>query len=349
MQHVEEAGVHSGDSSCVLPRAVARRGDARRDRARSCAGSRRRSASSGWSTSSSRVVDGERLRARGEPARVAHRAVREQGDRRQPRRRRLPARRRARASPTSASARGRSPRQVSVKAAVLPVRALPRRRPGARARDALDRRGDGERRRLPDRVREGRARRRPAAADERHGVPLRPRRRQGRRSSRVGRSARRARLRAASRPAGTARALAAAGLAVEHVRKVTEAGDGPTRRRPRSAAGAATSSSTRPQGRGARTDGYLIREAALVARVPCITTIAGAAAAVEAIANARARAGACRSRSGDAEARSRVASPASRRSARTRCCASSAAALDPGVPGPVLHARGARAGCCRGR
>ena len=42
-----------------------------------------------------------------------------------------------------------------------------------------------------------------------------------------------------------------------------------------------------PQGSGARSDGYAIREAALVARVPCITTIAGAAAAVHAIANAR--------------------------------------------------------------
>jgi carbamoyl-phosphate synthase large subunit len=45
-----------------------------------------------------------------------------------------------------------------------------------------------------------------------------------------------------------------------------------------------------PQGSGARADGYLIREAALVARVPCITTVSGAAAAVHAIANARAEA-----------------------------------------------------------
>ena len=37
-----------------------------------------------------------------------------------------------------------------------------------------------------------------------------------------------------------------------------------------------------------RTDGYLIRESALAARVPCITTIAAASAAVHAIANARA-------------------------------------------------------------
>jgi carbamoyl-phosphate synthase large subunit len=40
-------------------------------------------------------------------------------------------------------------------------------------------------------------------------------------------------------------------------------------------------------GRGARSDGYLIREAALAARVPCITTLAGAFAAVEAVALAR--------------------------------------------------------------
>jgi len=43
-----------------------------------------------------------------------------------------------------------------------------------------------------------------------------------------------------------------------------------------------------PEGRGARTDGYAIREAALSRRIPCITTMAGAAAAVHAIANARA-------------------------------------------------------------
>ena len=86
--------------------------------------------------------------------------------------------------------------------------------------------------------------------------------------------------------AGTAHVLAAAGLAVEYVRKVTEAGDGPTIvdlvRRGRCDLVVST-----PQGSGARTDGYLIREAALVARVPCITTISGAAAAVEAIAHAQ--------------------------------------------------------------
>jgi len=86
--------------------------------------------------------------------------------------------------------------------------------------------------------------------------------------------------------AGTARTLAAAGLAVEYVRKVTEEGEGATvvdlvRR------GRCDLVINTPQGLGARTDGYRIREAALVARVPCITTISGAAAAVEAIAHAR--------------------------------------------------------------
>jgi carbamoyl-phosphate synthase large subunit len=86
--------------------------------------------------------------------------------------------------------------------------------------------------------------------------------------------------------AGTAHVLAAAGLAVEYVRKVTEAGEGPTvvdlvRR------GRCDLVVNTPHGSGARTDGYLIREAALVARVPCITTISGAAAAVEAIAHAQ--------------------------------------------------------------
>ena len=75
----------------------------------------------------------------------------------------------------------------------------------------------------------------------------------------------------------------AAGLAVKvEGRRRGEAG-----RRPRSPRAVDLVVNTPPAGRGARTDGYRIREAALVARVPCITTISGAAAAVHAIANAR--------------------------------------------------------------
>jgi carbamoyl-phosphate synthase large subunit len=85
---------------------------------------------------------------------------------------------------------------------------------------------------------------------------------------------------------GTARALAGAGLPVTHVRKMVEEGNGPTvvdlvRR------GRCDLVINTPDGRGARSDGYLIREAALLARVPCITTLAGAFAATEAIARAR--------------------------------------------------------------
>jgi carbamoyl-phosphate synthase large subunit len=85
---------------------------------------------------------------------------------------------------------------------------------------------------------------------------------------------------------GTARTLASAGLPVTHVRKVAEEGAGPSivdlvRR------GRCDLVVNTPAGRGARSDGYVIREAALVARVPCVTTLAGAFAAVDAIARAR--------------------------------------------------------------
>jgi carbamoyl-phosphate synthase large subunit len=85
---------------------------------------------------------------------------------------------------------------------------------------------------------------------------------------------------------GTAETLTAAGLRVELVAKVGEENGGPTildlvKR------GRCDLVINTPQGSGARTDGYVIREAALAARVPCITTISGAAAAVHAIANAR--------------------------------------------------------------
>jgi carbamoyl-phosphate synthase large subunit len=85
---------------------------------------------------------------------------------------------------------------------------------------------------------------------------------------------------------GTARALSRSGLVVEHVRKVSEPGSGPTIvdliRRQRCDLVLNT-----PHGSGTRGDGYRIREAALLAGVPCITTLEGARAAVEAIAGAR--------------------------------------------------------------
>ncbi|HVU77889.1 MAG TPA: carbamoyl-phosphate synthase large subunit [Gaiellaceae bacterium] len=86
---------------------------------------------------------------------------------------------------------------------------------------------------------------------------------------------------------GTARTLRGAGLDVEEVRKVGEPGTAPSVvdliRRGR----CNLVVNTPDGGPEPREDGYLIREAALTARVPCITTIAAATAAVHAIANAR--------------------------------------------------------------
>jgi carbamoyl-phosphate synthase large subunit len=89
--------------------------------------------------------------------------------------------------------------------------------------------------------------------------------------------------------AGTAAALAAAGIEVALTAKVSEAsGDEPTvvdlvRQ------GRCDLVVNTPNVSGAaRSDGYLIREAALAARIPCVTTVAGAAASVQAIAHARA-------------------------------------------------------------
>jgi carbamoyl-phosphate synthase large subunit len=80
---------------------------------------------------------------------------------------------------------------------------------------------------------------------------------------------------------GTARALAAAGVEVAEVEK-GETVVGLLRR------GRFDLVLNTPEGRNARRDGYAIREAAVVARVACITTLAGARAAVDAIARSRA-------------------------------------------------------------
>ena len=87
---------------------------------------------------------------------------------------------------------------------------------------------------------------------------------------------------------GTSRTLRAAGLEVEEIAKVADAATDEATVVDLVRRGRCDLIVNTPQGSGARADGYLIREAALVARVPCVTTISGAAAAVHAIANARA-------------------------------------------------------------
>ena len=87
---------------------------------------------------------------------------------------------------------------------------------------------------------------------------------------------------------GTAMTLRAAGLEVGEVAKVADAESGEQTVVDLVREGLCDLILNTPQGSGARADGYRIREAALGARVPCITTLSGAAAAVHAIANARA-------------------------------------------------------------
>src|SRR4029077_9519547 len=79
---------------------------------------------------------------------------------------------------------------------------------------------------------------------------------------------------------GTASALRSAGLDVDEIEKGKPVVD--TIRRGRFALVVNT-----PEGGNARSDGYAIREAALSSRIPCITTLSGAAMAVHAIAAPR--------------------------------------------------------------
>ena len=227
-----------------------------------------------------------------------------------------------------------------MKAAVLPFGALPGRRSGARAGDALDRRGDGERARLRHRVREGRARGGAAAAgtaatrSSRCGTPTRSSRPRSRRRCRSSAST-------CSRPPARRARVAAAGLVGAGGRE----GRGDRRADP-----ARALRPGRQHARGPATparDGYLIREAALAARVPCITTIPGAAAAVNAIANARAEIALSLQERHEARVE-RLASSRTSRSARTRCCASRAAGSIPASRASSSCSR-RPAGCCRGR
>ena len=176
MQHIEEAGVHSGDSSCVLPAPSLSRADGGGDRGDG-APARTRARRGRPRQRPARAGRRRALRPGGEPARLAHGAVRQQGDRRQPRRSGLPARG-GHAAGRAGPAPGTVPGTILCQGCGLAVRALPRGRPRARARDALDGRGHGERGRPADRPGQGRARSGPAAAERRDRVPLRSRRRQ---------------------------------------------------------------------------------------------------------------------------------------------------------------------------
>ena len=165
MQHVEEAGVHSGDSACVIPPMSL--GEEMLEEIR--ATTERIALELGVIGLINIQYGGRRRRAlrdRGQPARLAHGALRLQGDRRAAGQGRLPAdaRREARRpGPARRAADG----HVSVKEAVLPFARFAGADSVLGPGDEEHRRGDGHRRRLPDRLRQGPGGGRGRAADAR--------------------------------------------------------------------------------------------------------------------------------------------------------------------------------------
>ena len=82
MEHIEEAGVHSGDSSCVLPPYSLAPSDARRPSKTTPRKLARALNVIGLMNVQYAIQERQGLRAGSESARLAHRAVRQQGDRR---------------------------------------------------------------------------------------------------------------------------------------------------------------------------------------------------------------------------------------------------------------------------
>ena len=164
MEHIEEAGIHSGDSSCTLPPVTLGRAEIDRVREATLRDRRGRRRARACSTCSSPSAPGVLYvleanprasrtvpfvsKALGIPlAKAASRIMVGRDDRR--------AHRRGHAARQSDGSRVPLDAPVAVKEAVLPFKRFRtkrghHRRLGARPRDALDRRGHGHRPRLPD-------------------------------------------------------------------------------------------------------------------------------------------------------------------------------------------------------
>ena len=147
MEHIEEAGVHSGDSSCVLPPQSLAGADVRdHRRLHRAAGARAER-----DRPDERAVRDQRrhgVRARGQSARVAHGALRQQGHRRAAAQDRGgidvgPQAGRLRA-PDGRSDVGHVDGSAGLRQiAGVPVQQISRRRSGARSGNAIHRRSDG--------------------------------------------------------------------------------------------------------------------------------------------------------------------------------------------------------------
>ena len=227
MEHVEEAGVHSGDSSCALP-APSLDAAGRETRSRSsCRGSLPALGVVGLVNVQLAIVDGEIsvLEANPRASRTVPFASKATGVNLVEAACRLMA---GAALSDLALSAGTVPATRLCQGCRLSVRALPRLRPGARPGDALHGRGDGDRRGLRDRVRQGGARRGQALARVGHRLHLRARRRQaGDRPRR--RRARRPRLRARRDGGnGAARSQTRASTSASTAKVSETAGEEPT-------------------------------------------------------------------------------------------------------------------------
>ena len=189
MQHIEEAGIHSGDSSCVLP-AVSIREEtldvSAHLHAQAGPGAQGRRPGQPAVRHPARCR-GQRpcLRHRSEPARLAHRALRLQShrhsagqDRRAPHDRPHAARTSARA--TCLAARISNRLAFLCQIAGLSLDQVCRRRYGSRPGDEVHRRSDGRGRQLWRGLCQGAALRRTDSAHRRHRLLQRQRPRQAR-------------------------------------------------------------------------------------------------------------------------------------------------------------------------
>ena len=167
----------------------------------------------------------------------------------------------------------------------LPPRRRRRHRLAARPGDEVHRRGDGHRPRLRQRLRQEPDRRLRVAAGRGHRLRV---------GGQPGQALAGLPGQAAGRPGirvlateGTAEMLRRNGIPCDEVRKHFEGpqpGRPACRRSTRSRPARSTWSSTRPTATpGPRIDGYEIRSAAVSVNIPCVTTVQGASAAVQGI------------------------------------------------------------------
>ncbi len=178
MEHIEEAGIHSGDSACSLPPYTLPPATVTELKAETEAMAK----ALGVVGLDERAIRDQgrcHIRAGGEPTRLAHRAIRCQGNRRadsQDRRARH-GRRTAGRLPSGRYECG-TPRRGE--RGSVPVRALPECGHDPGSGNEVDRRGDGPGRQLRTRLRQVAARRRYNPARRWHGFPVGEGRRQTR-------------------------------------------------------------------------------------------------------------------------------------------------------------------------